>query len=242
MAETIIKRVYTQQKFYKTPQESAGFVDRRDALMQKYGQPVEQAVRLANIPMLVFQSLLMVENATADPNKVSTANAVGLGQVTAATAIDTIWRENNKKRLTPAEIAILRRQLGNRIDLFTTDAAPELAGIQKMTLGGFFTNPKTKVSAQIKNLVTNDDLRNPEFNLMISAMLLSQIIDGEIDITASGNLVRLDRVIVRYNVSYFTQFNRLSSTDTIIKTAPKESADYIKKMVGTHGMMSVLYS
>lgn len=238
MADVIIKKIHTQQKFYLSENEYQGFRTYRDALMRKFGPFVEQAVKLTNVPMLVFQSLLMVENATSEPQKISPANAIGLGQVTLDTAIDIIWRENKLKRLSQEEIAVLRKRMGGKIDLFTGDAAPSINGVQKMSAGGFFYNPKTGKSLQIPNLVYADDLKDPEFNLLLSAMMLSQLIDEEIEPVT--NLLRLDRVIIRYNRSYQTKLPRLLTTDQLIAQSPDESKNYVRKMVGVNGMMSTL--
>lgn len=239
MAETIIKRIYTNTSFYKK-NESAGFKALTDSLMVKYGPLVRQAVQLTNVPLAVFQSLLMVENANSNPQATSSANAYGLGQLQPGAALDVIWRENKLGRLSDAEKAILRKRMGSKLELITVDAAPNLTGIQKMTQGGFWYNAKTAKSTQIKDLVTPQDLFDPEFNLLVSAMALSQLIDEEIQVTPQGNLVRLDKVIVRYNRGYNTKFTPFIGTEDLVATANQESSDYIKKMVGVHGILSVL--
>ena len=240
MAEVIIKKRYTDLSFY-TAEIAKGFRPKLSQLMNKYGSLVIQAARLANIPLPVFQSLLMVENTESDPNYISGAKAIGLGQITIGTALDTIIRERDKKRLSNDEITVLRKQLGARLDLILKDAAPDITGIQKLQMGGKYKPYKGAPANEevTLNVIKTQDLLNPEFNLMVSAILISQLIDEEIEATPTGDLVRLDRVIVRYNVSYYKSVPRVATND-IITQVPKETGNYIKKMAGANGMMETL--
>lgn len=225
MAEVIIKRRYTDLAFYQK-KESAEFRAIRSDLMARYGREMRQAATLANVPLTVLQGIILIENATLNPSFVNPFGFVGLGQINTDTASDVIIREKKKKRLSNAEIDVLRKQLGKRLDvLFLADVDPKKAGNQPIDLG--------------YSIVNNTDLKNPEFNLMVSAMYVSQLIDEELEATANGELVRLDRVIVRYNQGYYYKINRVK-TDTLIAQLPKQPKDYIKKMVGANGMMETL--
>ncbi|MCA0231557.1 MAG: hypothetical protein LCH91_13880 [Bacteroidetes bacterium] len=225
MAEVIIKRRYTNYGFYE-PKEAEAFKNIRTDLMNRYGSLVKQAVALANIPLTVFQGIILIENAKLDPQFVNPFGFVGLGQINTDTASDVIIREKKKKRLSNEEIEVLRKQLGKRIDLlFASDVDPKKAGNQPIDLG--------------YSIVNNNDLKNVEFNLLVSAMYASQLIDEEIERTSDGELVRLDRVIVRYNQGYYYKIPK-AMTDTLIAQLPKEPRNYIKKMAGANGMMETL--
>lgn len=225
MAEVIIKRRYTDLAFYQK-KESAGFRAIRSDLMARYGREMRQSATLANTPLTVLQGIILIENAMLNPSFVNPFGFVGLGQINTDTASDVIIREKKKKRLSEAEIAVLRKQLGKRLDvLFLADINPKKAGNQAIDLG--------------YSIVNNNDLKNPEFNLMVSAMYASQLIDEELEATAEGELVRLDRVIVRYNQGYYYKINK-AKTDALIAQLPKQPKDYIKKMVGANGMMETL--
>ncbi|WP_028525605.1 hypothetical protein [Runella limosa] len=225
MAEVIIKRRYTNYGFYE-PKEAEAFKNIRTDLMNRYGSLVKQAVALANIPLTVFQGIILIENAKLDPQFINSFGFVGLGQINTDTASDVIIREKKKKRLSNEEIELLRKQLGKRIDvLFASDVDPKKAGNQPIDLG--------------YSIVNNNDLKNVEFNLLVSAMYASQLIDEEIERTSDGELVRLDRVIVRYNQGYYYKIPK-AMTDTLIAQLPKEPRNYIKKMAGANGMMETL--
>ena len=225
MAEVIIKRRYTDFAFY-VAKESTEFKSVRNDLMARYGREMRQAATLANIPLTVLQGIILIENAELEPSFVNPFGFVGLGQINTDTASDVIIREKKKKRLSDPEITVLRKQLGKRLDvLFKADIDPKKAGNQAVDLG--------------YSIVNNTDLKNPEFNLMVSAMYASQLIDEELEATAEGELVRLDRVIVRYNQGYYYKINK-AKTDALIAQLPKQPKDYIKKMVGANGMMETL--
>lgn len=225
MAEVIIKRRYTNYGFYE-PKEAEAFKSIRTDLMNRYGAWVKQAVNLTNIPLTVFQGIILIENAKLDPNFINPFGFVGLGQINTDTASDVIIREKKKKRLSNDEVTVLKKQLGNRIDvLFAADVDPKKAGNQPIDLG--------------YSIVNNTDLKNIEFNLLVSAMYASQLIDEEIERTSDGELVRLDRVIVRYNQGYYYKVPK-AMTDTLIAQLPREPRNYIKKMAGANGMMETL--
>lgn len=225
MAEVIIKRRYTDLAFY-LPKESAKFKTVRNDLMSRFGREMRQAATLANVPLTVLQGIILIENATLNPSFVNPFGFVGLGQINPDTASDVIIREKKKKRLSEAEITVLRTQLGKRLDvLFLADVDPKKAGNQPIDLG--------------YSIVNNTDLKNPAFNLMVSAIYVSRLIDEELEATAEGELVRLDRVIVRYNQGYYYKVAK-ASTNALLSQLPTEPKNYIKKMVGANGMMETL--
>lgn len=225
MSEVIIKRRYTDLAFYQK-KESVAFQAKRADLMARYGKEMRQAATLANIPLTVLQGIILIENGDLNPSFVNFAGFVGLGQINTDTASDVIIREKKKKRLSNAEIEVLRKQLGARLDvLFKADVDPKKAGNQAIDLGF--------------SIVNQNDLKNVEFNLMVSAMYASQLVDEELEKTSDGELVRLDRVIVRYNQGYYYKTPKLS-TDALIAQLPTEPKNYIKKMTGANGMMETL--
>ena len=225
MAQVIIKKRYTDLAFYQA-KESAEFKGIRADLMARYGREMNQAATLTNIPLTVLQGIILIENAELNPSFVNPFGFVGLGQINTDTASDVIIREKKKKRLSNAETAVLRKQLGTRLDvLFAADVDPKKAGNQPIDLGYSIVNQK--------------DLKNPEFNLLVAAMYASQLIDEEIESTSDGNLLRLDKVIVRYNQGYYYSVPNLK-TDALIGRLPGEPKNYIKKMAGANGMMETL--
>lgn len=225
MANVIIKKRYTDLAFYEA-KESAEFRQKREDLMARYGNEVTEAARLTNIPLTVLQGIILIENAQLNPTFINPFGFIGLGQVNPATASDVIIREKKKKRLSNDEINALRRTLSARLDvLFKSDIDPKTPGNQAIDLGFSIVNQK--------------DLQNVGFNLLVSAMYASQLIDEEIENTKEGDLLRLDRVIVRYNQGYYFKPGA-GNTDALITKLSTEPRNYIKKMVGARGMMETL--
>ncbi len=225
MPELIIKRRYTQSAHY-TAGESAALAAKRSELRNNFGKYIDQAAELSNIPAFVIEAVILIENGqTLNPSFVNSSGAVGLMQVKAATATDVLFRER-KSRLTGTERNVLRR-LG-------IDVAKLSGNAPKLKNG----KPQKWYSSAEGLLVTTQDLKNPELNILLGTIYLSQLID---EFTEVGGLVRMDKVIVKYNQGLFAVIPFGLTTDTLLSNLKNaEAKQYVLKMSGKYGMLEAL--
>lgn len=200
--------------------------DKLDSIYLKYKTYIDQAARLTNVDKDMITSLIFIESS-GDANAVSGAGAVGLMQLVPAAASDILVTENLKKHLEDGEKSILRKFLGNRFE----------KGILKMKYLG-----QQVVVDGISGAVwvTKKDLLNPELNILIGAIYLGLLIDESIE---DGKL-RLDKIIVRYNVGYFAQKRGTllpkSVQLSMLSNLPTETKNYILKFAGLNGTLDLL--
>lgn len=213
------------QSFY-SDSEKKQTKDKLNAIYLKYKSYIDQAARLTNVDKDMITSLIFIESS-GDSNAVSNAGAVGLMQLIPAAASDILVMENMKKRLTDGEKSILSRHLGSR---FTN-------GIMKMKYLGQQV-VADGVSGSV--WVTKKDLLNPELNILIGAIYLGLLIDESVE---DGKL-RLDKIIVRYNIGYFAQKRGTllpkSVQLSMLSNLPTETKKYILKFAGINGTLDLL--
>jgi soluble lytic murein transglycosylase-like protein len=228
-----IKVPATQQSFYNTTQKQANIAAMK-SIYAKYKTFIDQAAKLANVDKDIILAVLFIESA-GNPNIVSPAGAVGLMQlmVNPDTTTDVLVMENLKQRLTEPEKAILRKQLGSRLD----------NGILKMKYRNHITSPEGTVTdakgVKSASWVTKKDLLNPEFNILVGTIFLGLLIDESVE---DGKL-RLDKIIVRYNMGYGAKKKGTllpENIDLAVKTLPTETVGYIKKFAGVNGTLDSL--
>lgn len=229
---TEVKIPAINQSFYKD-YEIKQTKDKLDSIYLKYKTYIDQAARLTNVDKDIITSLIFIESS-GDVNAVSGAGAVGLMQLVPAAASDILVTENLKKRLDDGkeniangEKSILRKFLGNR---FTNGILKMKYLGQQVVVDG--------VSGAV--WVTKKDLLNPELNILIGAIYLGLLIDESIE---DGKL-RLDKIIVRYNVGYFAQKRGTllpkSVQLSMLSNLPTETKNYILKFAGLNGTLDLL--
>lgn len=225
MPELIIKRRYTQSAHY-TAAESAALAGKRSELRTGFGQFIDQAAELSAIPAFVIEAVILIENGqTLNPSFVNSSGAVGLMQIKAATATDVLIREK-KARLTGTERNVLRR-LGVEVE--------KLSGNAPMLKKG---KPQKWYSSAEGLLVNAQDLKNPELNILLGTIYLSQLID---EFTETGGLVRMDKVIVKYNQGLYATIPFGLTTDALLSNLKNaEAKQYVLKMSGRYGMLEAL--
>jgi hypothetical protein len=227
MPEKIIKKQYTPNSAY-TKAEAAMLKAQVAVLMARYGYFMQNAATITNIPLVVFQSIIAIENGThLDVNYVSSAGAVGLTQITPNTATDTLIRTKKANRLTQPETELL---LKKGIDVNRLNGnAPKLK------------NGKSQkwYSSSEGSIVTTDQLKDVELNLLLGAIYLSEQMIRFTEITIKGFELRMDKVIVAYNQG-FNYKVPMGTTAHIIAKVPVESKNYIAKMTGVNGMLETL--
>ena len=181
----------------------------------QYGLLVTNIANATNVAESIIYSFIYIESS-GNPNQVSGSN-YGLMQVGTNSATDTVFNEWKKGRLGAAEQAILRNCIGTRLDNIFAMKSPGTG-----------------------QYIFTSDLLDPECNILIGTILLGQLIDESIKI--DGDL-RMDKVVVRYNMGYFS-YNRgkdLPATiqDTVAKVNSTTST-YIVKLIGKNGVLEML--
>lgn len=191
-------------------------------LQQKYGLEFEQACRLNNIPDYLLAATVLIENFGLQADSVNRApgrpmhkEATGLGQHMMYSATDIISRAKRKRLLNDEKRAVLKRQLGSRLDYIERNAGTT------------------------EYVVKQADLKDPEFNLMLTGMYLSQLMAEH----KEADHFRLDLVGLRYNQGYFFKLptNR-HNTDALVNNyeASFEGRKWVLRMCGAGGILDSL--
>jgi len=114
MANLSVPIPMTPRVFYSNialPQNKAKLAQ----IAKKYYKEIKQAETLTNVPGALILSIIFTESA-GNPSIVSYVGAAGLMQLKPQTANDVIYLEKKAGRLTPGEIAVIKKYLGNRIN------------------------------------------------------------------------------------------------------------------------------
>jgi len=190
----------------------------KNVIIPRFGKYIDNISVLTNVPAQLIQSIIFIESG--GNQNASSPYAVGLMQVGFATASDTLVKEKGLGRLRDGEIKILKKYLGSRYSLL------DKVKPNQKTIG--------------KTFITKADLLNPEFNILVGSILLKQLIDE-----FSENTLRLDKVVVIYNGGRTGSVAKKiipfkGTTDEMITQVPKETANYIKKLIGNNGVLTGL--
>ena len=148
-------------------------------------------------------------------------------QITAETATGVIFFENKQGRLQPEEKAILQKYISQE----------KLNCIYSMQYFGHPVACSTitmKSGNKVGQVIEKSDLLHPELNILIGAMLIGQLIDQHTE----GGAPRMDKVVVRYNAGYFYK-PQGSTIEQTVALVPAESKNYIYKLLGTNGVLSL---
>ena len=208
----------TPRVFYSNvalPQNKA----KLEQIGKKYYKEIKQAEDLTKVPGALILSVIFTESA-GNPNALSYVGAAGLMQLKPQAANDTIFLENKQGRLTAAELAILKKYLGNRVN-----------GPLKQK----YLSHKIKENNFTGNVVTRADMMNPEFNILVGAMLLGILIDQH----QEAGALRLDKVLLRYGLGYFFKPGEGNVEQVLdrVKTKSTEAYSYILKVAGKNGLL-----
>lgn len=191
----------------------------KNVIRPKYGKYINNISVISGVPIPLIESFIFIESAGNE--KAKSPYATGLMQLSPATASDVIVKEKGLGRLDDREAAILKKYLGSRFSLV------EKVKPNQKSLG--------------KTFVTNNDLFKPEFNILVGTILLGQLIN---EFTENGKL-RLDKVVTIYNGGRYSKAGKKiisfkGDTKELLTQIPKESSDYIKKLVGTQGVLDII--
>ena len=201
-------------QFYEDSQIEANAGKIRE-IKTTYGSLVSQIASMVNLPDSLLYAFMFIESA-GNPFAVN-GSAVGLMQISVNAATDIVFNEYKHGRLSSAEQEILQRVLGG-------DRLAQIYGMK---------SPGTAF------IVTSGDLLNPELNILLGGIYLGQLIDESTD----ANGLRLDKVIVRYNMGYFS-FSRgrqlIGDIATVMSKLNPITKNYISKMIGRNGILETV--
>ena len=203
----------TSQSFWQ-PAQVAQVKAKLLDIKQLYAVQIAQAASLTGVPADLINSVIFLESA-GKANAKSGAGAAGLMQVTPDTASGVIFLTRKAGKLSADLKTLLVSLLGVRI-----------ANIEKQ----HYMNEAVKGSTS----VTAAELFNPSLNILIGSMLLALLIAQH---TENG-VVRLDKVITRYNKGYF--YKPKGTIEELIASVTGETKAYILKLVGINSTMDIL--
>lgn len=212
----------TQVSYYK-PAQWPAIHAKVSETFKLYGKIITLVAKLVNVPVPILNAFIFIESA-GKASIVSSAGAVGLMQITPDTATNIIHTEHKEGRLSKAEMDLLRKHLGKKLDCI---------------LSFKYMNQSLPCNKNTGKVITKEDLLKPELNILIGAILLGNLIDKHTE----NKVVRLDKVIVRYNAgyNYKPQGNTVEETMAFAKKkGGAETANYISKLVGPNGVLTNL--
>lgn|GEM_PF-611274 len=197
-------------KDYEVPQNRA----KLNQIKSQYGLMVSNISNLTNLPETLIYSFIFIESA-GNPYAVN-EKAIGLMQVGYNSATDIVFTEYKKGRLNTAEAGILQKYLSSRYEQIITMKSPGMVQV-----------------------ITDQDLYNPELNILVGSIYLGQLIDESME---NGSL-RLDKVVTRYNIGYYSYNKGRELVGDILSVISKLNPitkSYITKLIGVNGILEML--
>ncbi|MEN9446580.1 MAG: hypothetical protein RL728_1092 [Bacteroidota bacterium] len=183
-----------------------------------YGTIITSISTITKVPEKLIYAMIFIESQ-GKANVVS-GRAIGLMQVDYTSAGDIIFFENKQNRLGDNEKALLRKYLGSRLDCI---------------LSMKYMGHKLKCNNNLGYVFTKADLLKPELNILVGAIYLGILLDEHVE----NNIVRLDKIVLRYNKGFFTKFPKGASKETVYNSANAVSQAYIKKLGGINSVLSI---
>ena len=203
----------TTKAFYP-PTAIVQLKEKLQAIKNTYGKFIATFAALTGVDVNVITSVIFLESA-GEPDVISGAGAVGLMQLTPATASGMIFLAHRAKLIKPEMANYLKQVLGQRY-----------VNIIKQSY------PAAPVAG--KTAITRQELFKPDLNIALGSLTLAVLI-SESD---ENGTLRLDKVISRYNRGYYSKAN--GNIADVLANAPTETRDYILKFVGVNSTMDLL--
>lgn len=209
-----------KKAYYDDTTAQANLKKIETVIRPQFGKIINNISKISNVPTQIIESFIFIESG-GDPNAQS-PYAVGLMQVSLATASDAIIKEKGAGRLSVAEAEIIKKTLGSRYAIVQA------------------VKPKQKSIG--KTFITKTDLLNPEFNILIGTIIVKQLID---EFTEKNGRIRMDKVISIYNAGRYGKTSKKiiaskEPIDKIIKILPTETKNYILKLLGERGILDTI--
>ena len=207
-------------KSFYSDSEKGQILSKISEIKNKYGKTVSYVSSITNVPEDLIYSFIFIESA-GNEKAVSSFNAVGLMQLVPEAATNVVVDEKKANRLLPQEEEMLKKLIGEK----------KLDCLKKMQ----YRNQPMVCNRGTGNVITKQDLLNPDLNILLGTMLLGQLIDLH---TENGK-VRLDKVIIRYNKGINTK-PKGNTIEETVAGYPTETRNYVYKLVGKNGLLDIL--
>src|SRR3990167_8663149 len=101
-----------KKAYYDDTTAQANLKKIETVIRPQFGKIINNISKISNVPTQIIESFIFIESG-GDPNAQS-PYAVGLMQVSLATASDAIIKEKGAGRLSVAEAEIIKKTLGSR--------------------------------------------------------------------------------------------------------------------------------
>jgi hypothetical protein len=195
-------------------------------MINQYGKYFDVASRLTNIPIQVLYSFAMVESRgnhnTTNGNVIVTGNerSTGIMQISPNMFFEVYLKEIKDGRISDALKSYVRKYVDIDFDR-----------IQKYA---------TATPTQFE--IVSNALKTIQFNILASAIVLRRLLEESAN---KDMTMRMDKVIVKYNVGMYSQptrTNEYKSGDTtaLLRVVPSVTKKYITNIVGKNGVMYYL--
>lgn len=188
--------------------------DKLFQIREQYGTLINQASILTGVSPELITSVIFIESGGQE-QVISRAGAVGLMQVTPQTASGVIHLARKAGRLTD--------ELKQALEVFLNERVSCIAKQQYMGQ-----------PMKCNTTITAAELLVPGLNILIGSLLLALLVAQH---TENG-IIRLDKVITRYNRGYF--YKPKGTTQELMASAPVETRAYILKLVGVNSTLDIL--
>ncbi len=206
------------QKFY--PDSAVKQIENKiqNVIRQKYGNIINNVADMTGVNEEVIEGFIFIESSGNKDAK--TPYAIGLMQISPAMVSDTIIKEYRSKRLDKREEDIIKKNIG----------ADRWTKVQKAK------------SNSIGTFVTRDELFDPEFNILMGALHIGQLMDE----FTENNIPRLDKVVVIYNTGRYSKLakkiiaDKTSSMEKLTNSLPVGQADYVRKLIGVNSVLDII--
>jgi hypothetical protein len=195
-------------------------------MINQYGKYFDVASRLTNIPIQVLYSFAMVESRgnhnTTNGNVIVTGNerSTGIMQISPNMFFEVYLKEIKDGRISDALKSYVRKYVDIDFDR-----------LQKYA---------TATPTQFE--IVSNALKTIQFNILASAIVLRRLLEESAN---KDMTMRMDKVIVKYNVGMYSQptrTNEYKSGDTtaLLRVVPSVTKKYITNIVGKNGVMYYL--
>lgn len=192
-------------------------------MINQYGNSFRQASEMTNLPVQVLYSFAMIESrgthnrASGEVIVTGTERSTGIMQISPNMFFEIYLKEIKDGRISDELKKYVRRYVDIDFDA------------QK---------PYTPANDSQREKIFNS-LKAYNFNILASAIVLRRLLEESANLDMT---MRLDKVIVKYNVGYYSRPTRTDEyktgdTTALLRVVPSITKDYITNIVGRNGAM-----
>ena len=207
-------RVPMSTRAFFTNAQVPGLKSKLAGIGAKYQNLIASASTLTGVSAELITSVIFIESG-GNEKALSPSGAAGLMQVAPKTAPGIVFLAKKARLLTAPLKAALQAALGQRAD--------------NILRWHYMDEPGKGNTA-----VSKQELLNPALNVLLGSLLLAVLISEHNE----NGVIRLDKVISRYNRGYF--YKPKGSTDELMASVPAETKAYILKLVGVNSTLDIL--